>query len=71
MGDQASKLHAYAGVQAKEAGLATHYLASSQLPSLLEALEGLGAEAGSREAVGHLLHEAEVRPRWLWHNQFS
>lgn len=35
---------------------------SSQLPSLLQALEGLGAEAGSKEAVSRLLHDTEVRP---------
>ncbi|KAK9844354.1 hypothetical protein WJX74_001231 [Apatococcus lobatus] len=47
------------GIQVKEAGLATHYLASSDLPGMLAALEGLGADVSSREAVSHLLHEAE------------
>ena len=49
-----------AGIQVKEAGLATHYLASDQLPSLLERLEELGPEAGSSGAISHLLLEAEV-----------
>lgn len=71
MGDQPPMQYPYAGVQVKEAGLATHYLTSSQLPSLLEALERLGSEASSREAVGHLLHETEVWPHWLLDSQVS
>ncbi|KAK9849787.1 hypothetical protein WJX84_000370 [Apatococcus fuscideae] len=47
------------GVQVKEAGLATHYLASHQLPSFLQELEGLGSKAGSSEAVRQLLSEHE------------
>lgn len=49
-----------AGIQVKEAGLATHFVESSYLPELLDQIDRLGAQAGSVEALEKLISGFEV-----------
>ena len=49
-----------AGVQLREATLATHYMPSHLLPELESELQQLGTEASSRKAVHELLAKFEV-----------
>ena len=49
-----------AGVQLKEATLATHYVPSHLLPELESELQHLGTRASSRKAVHKLLAKFEV-----------
>ncbi len=48
------------GIELKESTLATHYLPSSRLPELEEAIQGLGSKAGEHSAVHHLISSFEV-----------
>ena len=69
-----------AGVQLKEATLATHYVPSHLLPELESELQQLGTRASSRKAVHELLAKFEVgleivvesvlcQTGWLWCGQ--
>ena len=53
-----------AGVQLKEATLATHYVPSHLLPELESELQQLGTRASSRKAVHELLAKFEVSSLW-------
>ena len=55
-----------AGVQLKEATLATHYVPSHLLPQLESELQQLGTQASSRKAVQELLAGFEVGSTLLW-----
>ena len=54
------------GIQLKESTLATHYLPSSRLPELEEAIQGLGSKAGEHSAIHHLISSFEVRLLGSW-----
>ncbi|KAL0044674.1 hypothetical protein WJX82_005007 [Trebouxia sp. C0006] len=49
------------GIELKESTLATHYLPSSRLPELEEAIQGLGSKAGKHSAVHHLITSFEEK----------
>ena len=55
-----------AGVQLKEATLATHYVPYHLLPELESELQQLGTQASSRKAVHELLAKCEVGSKLLW-----
>jgi len=54
------------GIELKESTLATHYLPSSRLPELEEAIQGLGSKAGEHSAVHHLITSFEVSLLASW-----
>ena len=49
-----------AGIELKESTLATHYLPSSRLPELEQAIQGLGSKAAEHSAVHRLICSFEV-----------
>jgi len=50
-----------AGLELKAVGLATHYIFSDRLPSLIESLEAMGSSVRDHSAVDAKLKEHEVR----------
>jgi len=58
----------FLGIELKESTLATHYLTSSRLPELEEAIQGLGSKAGEHSAVHHLISSFEVSLLRTWHS---